>query len=166
MGHHPGRFLVCAGLVVATSLAIALPSGVAAAKKPKPVTGTCSSLNGGAAQQTLSGCSDQADTGGGGTSTITSDTITGKKAASTDSIAWNSGLTSTESSSNTLKSGKADKCHPSAGEANLYEVKEKGHITGGTATDLVGGKTKATVCVFTVTNGVVTTLFPGSMDTF
>ena len=166
MGHRPSRFLVCAGLVVATSLAVALPSGIAAANNPKPVTGTCSSLNGGAAQQTLLGCTDPADTGGGGTSTITSDTITGKKATSTDSIAWMSGRTSTESSSNSLKSGKADKCHPSAGETNLYEVKEKGHITGGTATDLIGGKTKATVCVFTVSNGVVTTLFPGSTDTF
>jgi hypothetical protein len=166
MGHQPGRFVVCAGLVIATSLAVALPSGVAVAKKPKPVTGTCSGLRGGAAQQTLSGCTDPAETGGGGTSTITSDTINGKKATSTDSIAWASGRTSTEASSNTLKSGKADKCHPSAGETNLYEVKEKGRITGGTVTDLVGGKTKATVCVFTVTNGVVTTLFPGSSDTF
>lgn len=166
MGHRPGRFFVCAGLVVATSLAVALPSGVAAAKKPKPVTGTCSRLSGGAAQQTLSGCTDTADTGGGGTSTITSETINGKKATSTDTIDWNSGLTSKESSTNTLKSGKADKCHPSAGETNLYEVKEKGHVTGGTATDLVNGKTKGTVCVFTVTNGVVTTNFPGSTDTF
>lgn|GEM_PF-5088992 len=75
-------------------------------------------------------------------------------------------LTSIESSSNTLKSGKADKCQPSGGESNLYEVKEKGRITGGTATDLVGGKTKGTVCVFTAGSGVVTTLSPGSTDTF
>lgn len=166
MGHYRGRFLACAGLVVATSLAIALPGGIAAAKQAKAVTGTCSSLSGGATEQTLSGCSDTADTGGGGTSTITSETITGNKATSTDTITWNSGLTSVESSSNTLKTGKADKCHPSAGQTNLYEVKEKGRVTGGTATDLINGKAKGTVCVFTITNGIVTTNFPGSADTF
>jgi|GEM_PF-5980648 len=91
MRHHPGRFVVCAALVGVTSFAVVLPGGIAAAKKAKPVTGTCSSLSGGAATQTLSGCTDPTDTGGGGTSTITSETITGKKATSTDTIAWASG---------------------------------------------------------------------------
>ena len=165
MRHHPGRFVVCAALVGVTSLAVVLPGGIAAAKKAKPVTGTCSSLSGGAATQTLSGCSDASDPGVGVRAPSPVRRSPGRRRRA-DTINWTSGLTSIEWSSNTLKSGKADKCHPSGSESNLYEVKEKGHITGSTATDLVGGKTKGMVCVFTAGSGVVTTLFPGSTDTF
>jgi len=52
------------------------------------------------------------------------------------------------------------------GDSNLYEVKQKGSVTGGTAKDLIRGKTKGTVCVFTITNGVLRKNFPGSTVTF
>ena len=59
------RLIGCGALVGAASmLTVAMP-GVASAKT-KPVTGTCSGLSGNSTSQTLSGCTDAADTGGGG----------------------------------------------------------------------------------------------------
>jgi hypothetical protein len=145
-------------------LTVAMP-GVASAKT-KPVTGTCSGLSGNSTSQTLTGCTDPADTGGGGVSTTTSETVTGSTVAGTDSVTWNTSKTSTESFTGALKSGKGDKCTPTSGQTNLYEVKEKGKVTGGTAADLVGGKTKGTICVFNTSGGIVVQNFPGSSTTF
>jgi len=146
-------------------LTVAAP-GIAGAKT-KPVTGTCSSLSGNATSQTLSGCTDPADTGGTGVSTTTSEAISGSTVSGTDSVTWSTSKTSTESFTGTLKSGKADKCTAGAGQTNLYEVKEKGSVTGGTATDLVGGKTKGTICVFsTASGGIVVQNFPATTTTF
>lgn len=165
--HRYLRIAACGSLVGGVALALAIPGSAAWAKKPKPVTGTCSSLSGNETSQTLSGCTDPADTGGGGTSTTTSETVSGSTVTGTDSVSWNTSLTSTESFSGKLKSGKADKCTPSSGQTNLYEVKEKGKVTGGSAMDLIGGKTKGTVCVFsTATGGFVVQNFPGSSTSF
>ena len=164
--HHRLRLLACSTLVAGVSLAIALPSGVASAHKVKPDKGTCTSLSGNATSQTMTGCTDSIDTGGSGVSTTTHEAISGSTVSGTDSVAWHSGLTSTESFTGTLKSGKADKCSAPAGDTNLYEVKEKGSVTGGTATHLVGSKTKGTVCTFTAPSGVVVKNFPGKLVAF
>jgi hypothetical protein len=163
--HHRFRLVACGALVGAASLAL-FPSGVATAKT-KPNKGTCATLNGNATSQTMTGCTDTVDTGGSGVSTTTHETLSGTTGVSgTDSVAWHSGLTSTESFTGTLKSGKADKCRPSAGQTNLYEVKEKGSVTGGTAVHLVGSKTKGMVCVFTASSGPVVKNFPGKPTSF
>ena len=162
--HHRFRLVACGALVGAASLAL-FPSGVASAKT-KPNKGTCTTLSGNATSQTMTGCTDTVDTGGSGVSTTLHESISGSQVSGSDSVAWHSGLTSTESFSGTLKSGKADKCHPSAGQTNLYEVKEKGNVTGGTAIHLVGGKTKGTVCVFTAESGPVVKNFPGKATSF
>jgi hypothetical protein len=148
---------------MAGTLAVALPGGVASAKKPKPVTGTCNTVTGDATSQTLENCTDGADTGGSGTSTTTSETLNGNAVSGTDSVVWNTGSTSLESFSGKLLSGKKDKCTAPVGYSNVYEVKEKGKVTGGTATDLVGGKTKTTACVFSGGSGILVT---GSSFTF
>jgi len=148
---------------MAGTLAVALPGGVASAKKPKPVTGTCNTLTGDATSQTLQNCTDTTDTGGSGTSTTTNENISGNSVNGTDSVTWNSGLNSTESFAGKLLAGKKDKCSAPAGYTNVYEVKEKGKVTGGTATDLVGGKTKTTACVFSGGSGILVT---GSSFTF
>jgi hypothetical protein len=159
------RLVGCGALVGAASLLTVAAPGVAGAKT-KPVTGICTGLSGDSTSQTLSGCGDAADTSGGGVSTTTSESVSGSSVTGTDSVAWNSSKTSTESFTGKLKSGKADKCTPSAGETNLYEVKEKGSVTGGTATDLIGGKTKGTICVFNGSSGIVVQNFPGTTTTF
>lgn len=160
------RLIGCGAVVGACSFLTVAAPGIAGAKT-KPVTGSCTSLNGNATSQTLSGCTDPADTGGGGVSTTTSETVSGSTVSGTDSVAWNTSLTSTETFTGKLKSGKADKCTASAGQTNEYEVKEKGKVTGGTATDLVGGKTAGTICVFTTASGgIVVSNFPGTATTF
>jgi hypothetical protein len=162
---HPVRLLACGALVGGASLAMALPGGIALAAKP--VTGTCSGLNGNATTQTLSGCTDPADTGGGGTSTTTSETVSGTTVTGTDTVTWNTSKTSTETFKGKLESGKKDKCTAPTGDSNVYEVKEKGKVVGGTATDLVNGKTKGTVCVYsTASGGIVVQNLPGSSTTF
>ena len=146
-------------------MAIALPSGVASAKT-KPNKGTCTTITGNATTITQTGCTDLPDTGGSGVSTTTHESISGSTVTGADSVVWHTGLTSTETFTGTLKSGKADKCHPSAGQTNLYEVKQKGLVTGGTATHLVGSKTKSIVCVFTVSSGIAVKNFPGKPISF
>jgi hypothetical protein len=164
---HSVRLLACGALVGGASLAMALPGGIALAKAPKPVTGTCTGLSGNATTQTLSGCTDPADTAGGGTSTTTSESVSGTTVTGTDSVTWNSSKTSLESFKGKLESGKKDKCTAPAGDSNVYEVKEKGKVTGGTATDLINGKTKGTVCVYsTASGGLVVQNFPGSSTSF
>ncbi len=163
--HRPITHLLgVAALTGAAALATAVPGGAAAAAKA--ASGSCASQSGGATVRTLAGCTDTADTGGGGVSTVTSESISGSTVTGTSSIAWDTGLTTLQSFTGSIKSGKSDKCTPSTGQTNLYEVKSKGKVTGGTATDLVGGKTSATTCVFQTSGGVVTTNFPGVATKF
>jgi len=162
----PFRLLACSALVGGASLVLVIvPAGIAGAK---PTTGTCTGLNGNASSQTLSGCNQTAVTGGSGTSTTTSETVSGKKVTGDDSVTWASGGTNTETFKGTLLSGTKDKCVPGAGETNLFEVKETGKVTGGTgvSTVLDGGKTKGTVCTFTEGSNTVVTNFPGTLVTF
>jgi hypothetical protein len=146
------RLVVCAALAGSVAIAVALPGTAAFAKTPKPVKVVCTSLNGNASTENLTGCSDVGTTGGSGTDDVSTSTIT-----------WNSGLTSVSSVTNKEKTGKADKCTAPSGDSNVTEVDVKGTVTGGTATTLTGGKVKGTICVFeTADSGIVTQNYPGT----
>lgn len=152
------RVLACGALVVGgASLAVALPGGAALAKS-KTATGACTSLSGNESSQVLSGCTDTADTGGQGSAVESSST--------SSTITWVTGLTTTESFTEKESLGSKDKCPAVLGDTAVAEVKEKGKITGGTATDLVGGRSTATICVYSNSSGIVLSLFPHSKYTF
>jgi hypothetical protein len=147
----PVRLLAVAALAGSASLAVVLPASQAFAKVAKPTKVICTGLSGNSSTATVSGCSDTAVTGGGGVSVISSGVST---------VTWNvTGLTSTESFTAVASTGKKDHCTPPAGLTNTAEVKEKGTVSGGTATSLTGGKLKGTVCLFS-NNSVA--LFPGT----
>ena len=131
----------------------------------KTVKGTCATLSGNAASQTLQNCTDSTDTGGSGTST-SNETITGNTVSGTTTVDWASGKTSLESFTGKESTGVKDKCMPPAGFSNLAEVKEKGKVTVGTATDLVGGKTKGTVCGYSMGSTILVENFPGTTVAF
>jgi len=146
-------------VVLAGGLAMGLSTGAAWAKKPKPVTGTCSSLSGGESTQSLTGCNDTPDTGGSGTSSVT---IGSPVTTGTTTITWATSLTTTESYTSKLLSAKKDKCPAITGDSNYYEVKEKAKVTGGTATDLVGAKLKGVECVYqAASGGIYVDNYPG-----
>ena len=133
--HRPLRLFTCAVLAGSASLAVVLPGSIASAKT-KPVKEVCASISGSSTTQTLSGCT--------GDPALTS----GVSDVATSTVTWNNGNTSTESYTYAEKTGKADKCAPVAGDTPVAEVKETGKVTGGTQIDLVGGKIKGTVCVY------------------
>lgn len=143
---QPVRLIGCGALAAgALAFGLAIPSGVAFAK---PVSGSCTTLTGGETTQSLSGCNDTADTGGSGTSVVTLSGTSG-----TTTITWASGKTTVESFKAKELIGKKDKCTTPPGDTALAEAKETGKVTGGTATDLVKGKTKGTVCAFDDASG-------------
>jgi hypothetical protein len=156
------RLVIACAMVVGTSLAVVAPGGIAGAvKKPKQVTGTCSSLSGSSTSQNLSGCTDTADTGGSGTIAVSGSDYT---------TTWETGLTSTGTESYKEKFGKADKCPaPPPGETALAEALSTSVDTGGTATDLVGTKKfKGTACAYEVTSDsdIVVVNYPGKTIPF
>jgi hypothetical protein len=141
--HLPVRLLVCGAFLAgsASVAALAIPGGIAGAKGDSL---TCTTISGNATSQTLSGCSGTASsqTGSSGTSQVSTKTTT-----------WVTGKTSVESYSYKELTGKKDHCPaPAAGYTAVAEVKEKGKVTGGTATLLVGSKIKGTVCVYEQTS--------------
>jgi hypothetical protein len=150
------RLLAVTAIAGSATLAVLVPGGSAFAGKPKPTKVTCTAISGSESSVTLSGCSDPAVTGGGGTSNVSTSTVT-----------WNTtGLTSTENYTVKVGTGKKDKCTAPPGFTNTAEVKEKGSVSGGTATTLTGGKVSATVCVFTETADPSVTsvaLLPGTV---
>jgi hypothetical protein len=149
--HRSVRLTLCAAIAGSAALAVAVPGSAAFAKTAKPVKVVCTSLNGSASSETLSGCSDTVTTGGTGVENVSSSTIT-----------WSTGLTSITSTTNKEKSGKSDKCTPPAGDTNVVEVAASGTVTGGTATTLTGGKVKGTICVFSTSGGgIITQNYPG-----
>ncbi len=132
--HLPVRLLACAALAGSASLAaVVIPGGVASASS----TVTCTSLTGNASTQTLSGCS-----GSGSSQTGTS----GVSTASTKTVKWKTGKTSVSTYS--YKNGSDASCPAVSGYTKDLLENVTGKVTGGTATGLVGGSYKATVCVY------------------
>lgn len=157
----PVRVLVAGAMVVGVPLSIALPGAVAGATSQ--VTGSCTSLSGGETSQTLSGCTDTTDTGGGGTITTT---LKGKGGTAT--ITWLSGKTSTEKVKFKELLGAKDKCPAMPGDTALAEAQSTSTVTGGTATDLVGKmKLKSTSCAYdTASKTIVVVNYPGTTVPF
>jgi hypothetical protein len=150
--NHPVRLAACAAIAGSAAFAVVVPGASAFAAVPKV---TCTTVNGNATVQALSGCSG---TGVGLTGT------TGSQNASTNTVTWSTGKTSVSSVTNKILTGKKDKCVAPAGYTNAAEVKIKGSVTGGTA--LVGSKIKGTLCAFSKTGGgTLVTNFPGKSYT-
>ena len=141
---------LCAGALLCASATLVIGTGSeAAASGLSPVQVTCTTMKGGSDTQTLSGCDRHGDTGGGGSILITE----GINGSITIAVTWNSGLTTVEANpSGHVIQGMYDPCHPPRGYTNDSEVKFKGIVTGGTASDLVGGAAKATICAFSKSN--------------
>jgi hypothetical protein len=148
--HHPVRLVACAAIAGSAAFAVVVPGGTAFATT-KPAKVVCTSLTGTESNETLSGCSDTAVTGGTGTETVSTSTIDWTGAGS---------LTSVTTVTNKTLSGKKDKCTAPAGDTNVVEVDVKGSVTGGTATTLVGGKVKGTLCVFNTSGGIIVQNYP------
>jgi hypothetical protein len=148
--NSPARLAICAAIAGSAAFAVVVPGSTAFAKTAKPAKVVCTSLNGTASSETLSGCSDTAATGGSGVENVSTSTVT-----------WATGLTSIDNTTNKEKTGKKDKCTPPAGDTNVVEVAASGTVTGGTATTLTGGKIKGTICVYNSSSGIITQNFPG-----
>ncbi len=100
------------------------------------------------------------DTGGGGVGSTTENSHGGV----TTTVTWHTGLTSIETITKArVLSGTLDKCAPPKGYRNDSEVKwTSGKVTGGTAHELVGGRTKSTVCVYSQGPTLLVENFPGT----
>jgi len=155
------RLAACAAMAGSAALAVVAPGAMAGAKTAKPDKVVCTGFSGSETSQTLSGC-----TGGGAVTGGTSTPGAMVGTTGSGSIVWSDGLTSTESYSYTLKTGKADKCVAGAGQTNVGEVKEKGTVTGGTETAFINGKVKSTICVYSTATGITLSLFPGTVADF
>ena len=164
---HSIRLVMC-GTLAAAALSVALPGAVASAKTVK---GTCTGESGNATSQTLTGCTVAADTGGSGVTVVNSETVTGtapkQTVTGTSTITWSTSKTTVESFTGQLLTSTADKCPAGpAGFTAAAEVKEKGSVTGGTATDLVGGKVKGTSCVYSMGATILVENFPATTISF
>ena len=143
--HLPARLLACAALAGSASLAaIAIPGGVSGAS---PLTVTCTTFSGSMTSQTISGCT--------GSGAIAADAGTppahGVSTVSTKTIKWSNNKTTV--TKYTYKPGSDKVCAADSGyKIDLLE-NATGSVTGGTATGLVGGTFKETVCVYKKTVG-------------
>jgi hypothetical protein len=146
--HRPLTFAVSSALLGASTLLVVGTGGEAGASGPSPVQVTCTSQSGRAGpssgSDTLSGCNHHRITGGEGALS----TIEGINGSVTIRVTWNSGLTTVDPTGGRVLSGNSDLCRPPPGYTNDSEVKWKGTVTGGTASALVGGAAKSTICVF------------------
>ena len=144
----PTRLLICAAAVAGTAsmTAMAVPGGIASAAAP--LTLSCTTLTGSETAQSISGCTGNASklTGTKGTSTVKNNL---SKETEVATVKWTSTKkTSIESYSYTELTGTKNKCAAKAGYTKLAEAVEKGKVTGGTATAMVGGAVTGTVCAY------------------
>jgi hypothetical protein len=161
--HQPLMFAVCGALLGASAPLVVGTGGEAGASEPSPVQVTCTNLNGGSGSLTLSGCDDHRDSGGGGVMQISE----GINGSVTISVTWNSGLTTVEPvTEGRVLNGAGDRCQPPRGYTNDSEAKFKGTVTGGTASDLVGGAAKSTICGFSKSNNSNTLLVENKPHTY
>ena len=156
---HSMRLATCGAIAGSAVFAAVLPGGAAFAKT-KPVKVVCTSLAGSSSAQTFSGCSDIPDTGGSGSGVL--------NALGPQTISWSSPLNSVVTITKIMtRPGRYDNCTPSAGYTNYRKLMVMGKVTGGTATDLVGGKVKATICLFqSPAGGITAANFPGKTVDF
>jgi hypothetical protein len=139
---HPLRLVVVAALAGSAGLAVALPSGIAAAKKG-PVTATCTGLFGGASQQVLTGCTaNSSKVSANGLSIVTTSGTSG-----TSTIYWNDGKTTIESFTYVLTPGSGA-CPTFEGTAANDVVTENVTVTGGSAKLTTGQTGTGTACVY------------------
>src|ERR1019366_707975 len=147
---HAVRYLAIAALAVPTTLVVLIPGTANAGGAPKLV---CTSLSGTITAQTISGC-----TGDGSNFT----TATAASTATGSTFTWTSSVgTDKASVTDKTSTGAKDKCPTLSGWTSTLEAKEKGKILSGTGTGtaLVGGKTKATACVYSNATTTKVTLF-------
>ncbi len=152
------RLVLCAVLTGSVAATVLLPGGPAFALATRPTEVICTTLSGDITGGAIySGCTDTQTTGGGGTTV-----------AGSISTTWDTGLTSifTVTSAKALL-GKKDKCAASAGDTNAYELRESGIVSDGTATALINGKWKHTICAFTTPSGdTLFQYFPGTVGRY
>jgi hypothetical protein len=161
--HRRLNLAVSGALLSASAMLVVGTDGEAGASDPSPLQVTCTNLIGGSASQTLSGCDHHRDSGGGGMMQ-TSEGINGSV---TISVTWNSGLTTVEPvTEGRVLTGAGDRCQPPREYTNDSETKFKGIVTGGTASDLVGGAAKSTICVFSKSNTLLVENKPHTYVTF
>lgn len=135
---RPVRLLACAIVAGSASLSAVLvvgsPAGAAGGQ-----TITCKTLTGNEKTQAISGCSGAAtsQTGTSGNSTV-----------STKTVKWKTGKTSVETYTTKVDTGSKNTCAAKSGYTKEDLIIETGSIKSGTATDLVGGKTSAQVCLY------------------
>jgi hypothetical protein len=163
--HRQITFVVCSALLGASTMLVVGTGGEAGASGRSPVQVTCTSESGrvspSSGSDTLSGCNHHKITGGGGAIS----TIEGINGSVTISVTWNSGLTTVDPTGSRVVSGQYDPCQPPRGYTNDSEVKWKGTVTGGTASDLIGGAAKSTICVFSKINKPDTRLIENKRNT-
>jgi hypothetical protein len=164
--HRVLTFTVCGALVGASAILVVGTGGEVGASEPNPVQVTCTSQSGrvgpSSGSDTLSDCNHQRITGGGGAVS----TIEGINGSVTISVTWNSGLTTVDPTGGRVVSGKSDLCQPPRGYINDSEVKWEGTVTGGTASALVGGAARSTICLFSKINKPNTHLIENKPNTY
>jgi hypothetical protein len=143
----PVKLLICAAAVAGTAsmTAASVPGGIASASA---LTLSCTTLTGSETAQSISGCTGTASklTGTKGTSTVKNNT---SKKTGVATVKWTSTKkTSIESYTYTELTGTKNKCAAKAGYVKLAEAVEKGKVTGGTATAMIGGAVTGTVCAY------------------
>ncbi len=161
--HRPLTFAVCSALLGASTMLVVGTGGEAGASGPSPVQVTCTNLKGNSAGLTLSGCNDDGDTGGGGMMGIGE----GINGSVTITVTWNSGLTTVEANpGGQVLGGAHPACQAPPGYTFDSMSKFKGTVTGGTASDLIGGAAKVTNCEFSKTYKVRVENKPNTVVTF
>ena len=146
MRHHLfTRIAVCAAVAGSASLAAAVvPAGIASATA---LSVTCTTMSGTATTQAISGCT--------GTGAIAADAGTapakGTQTTSTKTIKWSNAKTSVLTY--TYKPVTPNNCVAPAGYTKFLKEAETGHVSGGTATGMVGSLVTGTACIYKKTVG-------------
>jgi hypothetical protein len=156
-------FAACSALLGASMILVVGTGGEAGASGPSPAQVTCTNLKGNSTGLTLSGCNDDGDTGGGGMMGISE----GINGSVTIMVTWKTGLTTVEANpGGQVLGGTHPACQPPPGYTFDSVSKFKGIVTGGTASDLIGGAAKVTTCEFSKTYKVRVENKPNTDVTF
>jgi hypothetical protein len=156
--HLPARLLVCAALAGSAALgAVAIPS-VASATTPETVS--CTTLSGSATSLAFSGC-----TGTGANATNAGKApAKGTLTVSTKTLKWSTNKTSTLTFA--YAKDKTSKCPKITGDTSLGEYTATGTVKGGTAAQMVGGKSSGSACVYSKKVGTKTTTVIKNLGAF
>jgi hypothetical protein len=144
--HFPSRLVLCAALAGSASLAaVAIPGGIAGAAAK---TLSCTTLTGTETAQAISGCSGSgsSQTGTKGTVKVVNNVA---KKSGVATVTWTSTKkTSIEKYTYVEDTGTKNTCAAKSGYTKVAMAVEKGTVTGGSATGLVGGAVNGTVCAY------------------